>query len=204
MSVTNITQILPKSTPTPTLNNNMSNYYHVLNENIDLDDDDDKTVITSNRSMKKDSDCATVATEDLTEDDLSSDEGANLATEKPHQKQREYAILDSGATAHFIVKGADVINLHPSNNPLRIKLPDGTYITSTHTCNLNIPWLPNSMTEAHIVPRGTHDDGGRPTVVSDKAQATNNHSLLFSRKMEMVVSGGGKGEVNSSCMSQRR
>jgi len=102
--VTNITQILPKSTPTPTLNNNMSNYYHVLNENIDLDDDDDKTVITSNRSMKKDSDCATVATEDLTEDDLSSDEGANLADEKPHQKQREYAILDSGATAHFIVK----------------------------------------------------------------------------------------------------
>eukprot|EP00956_Cyclotella_meneghiniana_P014140 scaffold21040_cov41-Cyclotella_meneghiniana.AAC.5 len=122
-----------------------------------MDDDDDKTVITSNRSMKKDSDCATVATEDLTEDNLSSDEGANLATEKRHQKQREYAILDSGATAHFIVKGADVINQHPTNNPLRINLPDGTYITSTHTCNLNIPWLPNSMTEAHIVPGLTHD-----------------------------------------------
>ena len=29
-------------------------------------------------------------------------------------------------------------------------------IKSTHTCNVDIPWLPNHMTEAHIVPGLAH------------------------------------------------
>ena len=29
-------------------------------------------------------------------------------------------------------------------------------IYSTHTCNLDIPWLPHEMTEAHIVPGLAH------------------------------------------------
>ena len=29
-------------------------------------------------------------------------------------------------------------------------------MTSTHTCNLDIPWLPNHVTEAHIVPGLVH------------------------------------------------
>ena len=41
-------------------------------------------------------------------------------------------------------------------NPIQIKLLDGDIILSTHTCNLPIPWLPNEMTEAHIVPGLVH------------------------------------------------
>ena len=34
---------------------------------------------------------------------------------------------------------------------IAIKFPDGSIIYSTRTFNLDIPWLPNEMTEAHIV-----------------------------------------------------
>ncbi len=45
-----------------------------------------------------------------------------------------------------------------------------------------------------LVPRGTYNDGGRPTVAASKVEATNNQCLLFSRKMGVVVSVTGKGE----------
>ena len=35
-------------------------------------------------------------------------------------------------------------------------MPNGKTIQSTHTCHLDIPWLPAHMTEAHIVPGLTH------------------------------------------------
>ena len=68
----------------------------------------------------------------------------------------EFGLSDSGASAHFIVEGAPVENLRAAEKPLRIKLPDGKIILSTHTCNLPIPWLPKVMTEAHVVPGLAH------------------------------------------------
>ena len=41
-------------------------------------------------------------------------------------------------------------------NPITITLPSGSTIQSTHTCNLDIPWLPHHVTEAHIVPGLAH------------------------------------------------
>jgi hypothetical protein len=69
---------------------------------------------------------------------------------------RKWAIADAGATGHFMMMGAPVINTKPTNNPITIKLPHGKDILSTHTCNLNIPWRPPHMTEAHIVPGMAH------------------------------------------------
>ena len=63
-----------------------------------------------------------------------------------------HAVSDSGATAHFIVDGAPVTNVKKADFPLKITCPNGGHIYSSHTCNLDIPWLPNEMTEAHIVP----------------------------------------------------
>ena len=74
----------------------------------------------------------------------------------PLNTKSNYALLDSGATAHFLLQGTPVVNKQPTSNPLRIKLPDGSFIESTHTCNLNIPWLPSEITEAHIVPGLQH------------------------------------------------
>jgi hypothetical protein len=142
-----------KSIPTPLQTLTLENYYSILQHTYSADDDnDDKTVITSNKSTKHECDNATATTADLTDEELSSDEQES----SQHNRPPEYAILDSGATAHFIVKGAAVKNERPTNNPLKIRLPDGTVINSTHTCNLDIPWLPNDITEAHIVPGLAH------------------------------------------------
>ena len=43
-----------------------------------------------------------------------------------------------------------------ADNPISITIPNCNIMTSTHTCNLYIPWIPNHVTEAHIVPGLTH------------------------------------------------
>jgi len=71
-------------------------------------------------------------------------------------KQIQYAYSDSGATAHFLIEGAPVTRKKIAKHPINIKLPDGSIIQSTHTCHLDIPWLPDKMTNAHIVPKLAH------------------------------------------------
>jgi hypothetical protein len=70
--------------------------------------------------------------------------------------KEEYAFGDSGATDHFIIEGAAVTNKRKADNPITITQPDGSTIQSTHTCNLDIPWLPAEMTAGHIVPGLSH------------------------------------------------
>ena len=55
----------------------------------------------------------------------------------------DMAISDSGAIAHFLLENAAVVNKRKAMQPLSIKLPDGTIIKSSHTCNLDIPWFPS-------------------------------------------------------------
>ena len=68
----------------------------------------------------------------------------------------EFAISGSGATVHFLVEGAPIVNKREAEQPVTIKLPDGTLIYSTHIGNLDIPWMPDSMATAHIVPGLSH------------------------------------------------
>ena len=68
----------------------------------------------------------------------------------------DMAIADAGATAHFAIPGAPVINKKIASNPLTINLPDGEQLHSTHTCELDIPWLPRKARQAHIVPGLQH------------------------------------------------
>ena len=68
----------------------------------------------------------------------------------------DMAVADAGATGHFVLPGTPVIDVLPTSNPISINLPDGSVIKSTHTCRINIPWLPESATRAHIVPGLAH------------------------------------------------
>ena len=68
----------------------------------------------------------------------------------------KFAISDSGAAAYFLVEGAPIINMREAENPITIKLPDVSLIYSTHIGNLDIPWMPDSMIVAHIVPGLSH------------------------------------------------
>ena len=64
----------------------------------------------------------------------------------------EYALSNSSTSSYFLVKGPPAINIETAEYPIAIKLPDGSIILSTHTCDLDILWLPPEMAEAHIVP----------------------------------------------------
>ena len=68
----------------------------------------------------------------------------------------DMAIADAGATSHFIVAGAPVLNKQPATSPLRIHLPDGDTLRSSHTCDLDVPALPAAARTAHIVPGLAH------------------------------------------------
>jgi hypothetical protein len=75
----------------------------------------------------------------------------------PQEHSRtDSALSDSGATSHFLVDGAHAININLDPDPIMVQLPDGRTIQSTHTCNLDIPWLRRTATQAHIVPGLTH------------------------------------------------
>jgi hypothetical protein len=60
------------------------------------------------------------------------------------------AIADTGATPIFIMDNAEVNNKCVTTNPLKIKLPNGTTIWSTHVCDTIITELPMKLS-GHIV-----------------------------------------------------
>lgn len=162
-------------TPTPT------QYCNIIIESDD--DDDDKTVIISNRSTTgKEADTATTDSAS-TNSSLSSDEDWRapqrvrttpqrvdiLPTTSSNSEKAEAAyhlstntfskdggVGDSGATSHFVLPGTPVINVRKAVDPLVIYMPDGKKIQSTHTCELDVPNLPEAARQAHIVPGLAH------------------------------------------------
>lgn len=72
-------------------------------------------------------------------------------------KAIQWIFSDSRTTGRFLLKGTPLVNKQPVKFPIKIALHNRKKtIKSTHTCNLNIPWLPGTMVEAHIVPRLAH------------------------------------------------
>ena len=143
---------------------------------VSEDDDDDATAIMSNCSSNE-NDSATLqeTSRHVMSDDnrsrqittptrhkalLALFERGNVEWKKiPTKTLNEnvaWVISDSGATGHFVVEGAPVINKQPATNPITITLPSGSTIRSTHTCNLDIPWLPHHVTKARIIPGLAH------------------------------------------------
>jgi len=62
------------------------------------------------------------------------------------------AIADSGATSHFLMTAAPVTDQAIATTPLRVKLPNGTILHSSHTCMLDLPALPPQARKGHIIP----------------------------------------------------
>ena len=90
-------------------------------------DNDDATVITSNRTGP-------------------THQYANAMGIAP-----THAIADTGATSIFVMAGSPANNIRPARHPINISLPDGKKITSTQVCDINIPGLPVTLM-GHIVP----------------------------------------------------
>ena len=138
------------STPTPLPATN--NRFSILSED---DDDDVTVAMSNLSSGKDEpNDDATATTTTVTDDESSDDESpqeirpcqiafptkqqawCNLVQQQNlhnlpnastifNPKKLQYALFDSGATAHFLVDGAPVTNKKVATPPITITLPDG-------------------------------------------------------------------------------
>ena len=108
--------------------------------------DDDITVVTSNRTNKREQPPATMATTAHKLFGNPMPQYLNAITIATNQ-----AIADTGAISIFIMDRVEVENRKITKKPLIINLPDGRKVKSTHRCNINIPGLPCTLT-GHIVP----------------------------------------------------
>ena len=63
----------------------------------------------------------------------------------------EYAIVDSGTTTHMLTPHAPCVN-KTSCSGIPIKLPNNTFTKSSHTANMDMPFLSPEATKSHIVP----------------------------------------------------
>ena len=107
---------------------------------------------------------------------------------------KNMAVADAGATDHFVLLGTPVTNIKVARHPLKINLPDGDCLTSTHTCTLDIPWIPNDTKEAHIIPRLAHaslisiiilcNTGCKVTYDDDECRVYYNKKIVWLRKRE--------------------
>ena len=113
-------------------------------------DDDDNTVIMSNTTAYRTQlqqnipQQVTIATT-TAKQPIPSQQKPTVGIKASH------GILDTGATAIFVMESAPVDNKRVAQQPLTISLPDGTKVKSTHECDITIPGLPTVLT-GHIVP----------------------------------------------------
>ena len=126
--------------PTPIVTNNR---YAILGE----DANDDATVLHSNTNQHKN--------QPPKQPKQNAATHTNYTTAKL-KIAKNMAVADAGATGHFVLPGTPVTNIKIARHPLKINLPDGDCLTSTQTCTLDTPWLPNEEKEAHIVPGLAH------------------------------------------------
>ena len=68
------------------------------------------------------------------------------------ENTKDWAILDSGATSHFLIVEAPMRQSEVAGDPLIVRLPDGARVKSTHTCELNLSQLPRTARIGHIIP----------------------------------------------------
>ena len=145
-------------------------------------DKDDETIVTSNCT----NDSSTAASLSANGTEYNSSEPystenppINIAFAAQHaaiDPKIELGVADSGTTGHFCMKNAKVKNIRPATKPVTITILNGESIVSTHVCNLDISWLPDNLTEAHIVPDLAHStlisikkfcDGGCRVIFDD-------------------------------------
>ena len=69
---------------------------------------------------------------------------------------RRWAILDSGASSHFLVMDAPLLYKRRTANPITVTVANGERVRSTHDGALDVPGLPPSARYAHVIPGIRH------------------------------------------------
>ena len=69
---------------------------------------------------------------------------------------RRWAILDSGASSHFLMMDAPLLYKRKTTNPVTVTVANGGRVRSTHDGALDIPGLPPRARYAHVIPGIRH------------------------------------------------
>jgi hypothetical protein len=96
------------------------------------------------------------------------------------------AILDSGCTSNFLSATARCSNRQEAHIPLNVKMPNGTTIQLSHTCDLLLADLPLQARKAHILPGLLHN-----SLISVGQLCDNGCSVTFTQE-QVTVSKNGK------------
>jgi hypothetical protein len=150
---------------------------------------------TPNRSYHATDDDITVTTDNRSSAQPHHDVANHSNAENIPPATIEMGISDSGATGHFFKDDAPVTNKQVARNPIKITLPDGKNIRSTHTCNLDIPWLPDEMTAGHIVPKLSHT-----SLLATRQFCDNGCEVTFTKELCKVTI---KGKTNNIGRTKR-
>ena len=74
------------------------------------------------------------------------------STPTPSSNNNYYAILDSGASHHFLLNDAPTKSKDTKHDRKEVKLPDGTVINSSHKCELDLHRVPKEASDGYILP----------------------------------------------------
>ena len=66
---------------------------------------------------------------------------------------QEWVLLDSGASSHFLLTEAPVVNKMVAQNPIKTRLSNGSHVQSSHTADLDNLYLTCGARTCYIVPR---------------------------------------------------
>lgn len=77
----------------------------------------------------------------------------NSATSTPTQSLNNnyYAILDSGASHHFLLEDSPTQSRNSNHEPKDVRLPDGSTIRSSHKCKLDLQDIPNGANDGSFL-----------------------------------------------------
>ena len=72
--------------------------------------------------------------------------------ELSNENYKDWGILDSGASSHFLCLEAPMDDMQVASNPVLVTIPDGTQVRSTHVCKLRLPQVPEKGRFGHVLP----------------------------------------------------
>ena len=69
---------------------------------------------------------------------------------------KNWAILDSGASSHFLQVDAPILAIKETANPIQVTVANGEKVSSTHEGLIDVPDLPARARNAHVLPGIKH------------------------------------------------
>lgn len=99
------------------------------------------------------------------------------------------AIADTGATSTYLTPMAPSSNIRVDMDSIRVCLPNGQYLSSSHKCTLSLPSFPKEAREAHVLPELVNnslisiaklcDSDLTATFTSDKVVIKDKNTVIF-------------------------